>query len=115
MLARSLLRRHSYHPVEGVSSIELFYDLIFVYCISVLTSLCHHVEGFLDPGVWVIFMFSYLAILQVWFFTTLLMNRFGERSAADCVFLFVNMFLLYFMASGVQTDWPDTRFTFNVA
>ncbi len=108
-------RRHSHRPIEGVSNIELFYDLIFVYCISVLTSLCHTVDGFLNPAVWGIFMFSYLAILQVWFFTTLFINRFGERSAADCVFLFVNMFLLYFMASGVHTEWSDTRFTFNVA
>lgn len=115
MLTKGLFKKHSYRPVEGVSNIELFYDLIFVYCISVLTSLCHHVEGFLDLTAWVIFLFSYLAILQVWFFTTLLMNRFGERSATDCAFLFVNMFLLYFMASGVQTQWTDTRVTFNVS
>lgn len=86
---KAFFTRHPLRHVDGVSSIELFYDLIFVYCISVMTSLCHHVEGgFLDLGTWLIFLFSYLAILQIWFFTTLLMNRFGERPASDNICLF---------------------------
>ena len=110
------MKKRHFKPVEGVSNIELFYDLIFVYCISVMTSLCHHVHGdFLDLGTWVIFMFSYLVVLQVWFFTTLLMNRYGDRSASDNVCLFINMFLLYFLASGIQTDWENSVFTFNIA
>ncbi len=110
------MKKRHFQPVEGVSNIELFYDLIFVYCISVLTSLCHHVHGdFLDIGTWGIFMFSYLVVLQVWFFTTLLMNRYGDRSASDNVCLFVNMFLLYFLASGIQTEWENSVFTFNIA
>ena len=103
-------------PAEGVSNIELFYDLIFVYCISVLTSMCHHFEGsFPDLGTWIIYLFSFLVVLQVWFFTTHLMNRYGDRSAPDNICLFINMFLLYFLASGIQTDWYDTAFTFNIA
>ena len=33
------MKKRPFVPAEGVSNIELFYDLIFVYCISVLTSL----------------------------------------------------------------------------
>ncbi len=110
------MQKRPFKPVEGVSNIELFYDLIFVYCISVLTSLCHHVHGdFLDLGTWGIFMFSYLVVLQVWFYTTLLMNRYGDRSASDNVCLFANMLLLYFLASGIQAEWANSVFTFNVA
>ena len=109
------MRKREFKPVEGVSNIELFYDLIFVYGISVLTSLCHHIEGgFLDWGTWAIYMFSFLVILQVWFFSTLLMNRYGDRSLSECVGLFVNMFLLYFLANGVHTEWHDTSFMFNL-
>ncbi len=109
------MRKREFKPVEGVSNIELFYDLIFVYGISVLTSLCHHIEGgFLDWGTWTIYMFSFLVILQVWFFSTLLMNRYGDRSLSECVGLFVNMFLLYFLANGVRTEWHDTSFMFNL-
>ena len=110
------MKRRPLVHVEGVSNIELFYDLIFVYCVSVLTSLCHNLHGgFIDLGTWIVFVFSFLAVLQVWFYTTLLMNRYGDHSAVDSVCLFVNMFLLYFMASGIQVEWSETLFTFNLA
>ena len=103
-------------PVEGVSNIELFYDLIFAYCISVLTSLCAQAEGgFMSLGTWFIYMFSFLVILQVWFYSTLIMNHYGDRSLADNVCLFINMFLLYYMASSIQGEWKQTLFTFNVS
>ena len=60
-----MIRKRAFKPAEGVSNIELFYDLIFVYGISVLTSLCHHVEGgFLDLGTWLIYLFSFLTIVK---------------------------------------------------
>ena len=110
------MRKRSFVPAKGVSNIELFYDLIFVYCISVITSLCHHLEGdFLGINTWGVYMFSFLVVLQVWFFTTFLLNRYGDRSASDNVCLFINMFLLYFLANGIQTNWWDSIFTFNFA
>lgn len=105
-----------FKAAEGVSNIELFYDLIFVYCISVITSLMHHVhDGFFDLSTYLVFAFSYLVVLQVWFFTTFLLNRYGDRSATDNVCLFINMFLLYFLANGIRTDWNSAAFTFNIA
>ena len=103
-------------PVEGVSNIELFYDLIFAYCISVLTTLCGTVdEGFIDVGTWFLYMFSFLVVLQIWFYSTVIMNHFGDRSIPDSVCLFINMFLLYYMASGVAQEWNLSLFTFDVA
>ena len=105
-----------FKAVEGVSNIELFYDLIFVYCISVITSLMHHVhDGFFDLSMWLVFTFSYLVVLQVWFFTTFLLNRYGDRSATDNICLFINMFLLYFLANGIRADWENATFAFNIA
>ena len=110
------MRKRPYAPVDGVSNIELFYDLIFVYCISVITSLMHHVDGsFPSLETWVIYLFTFFVVLQVWAFTTLLINRYGDRSVADNVCLFVNMFLLYFLSTGIQTDWAETAFTFNAS
>ena len=110
------MKRRAFAPARGVSNIELFYDLIFVYCISVLTSTMHHVHGdFFDLEQWLEFTFSYLVVLQVWFFTTFLMNRYGDHSAGDNVCLFVNMFLLYFLANGISGGWENSVFTFNAA
>ena len=103
-------------PAEGVSNIELFYDLIFVHCIGVITSLVGHSQwGFPDLGTWAIYLFSFLVVLQVWFFTTLLVNRYGERSIVDGSCMFVNMFLLYFLANGIRVDWQDMHVAFNGA
>ena len=110
------MKRREFTPARGVSNIELFYDLIFVYCISVLTSTMHHVHGdFFDLNQWLEFTFSYLVVLQVWFFTTFLMNRYGDHSAGDNICLFVNMFLLYFLANGIGAGWENSVFTFNAA
>ena len=110
------MKRRAFSPARGVSNIELFYDLIFVYCISVLTTTMHHVQGdFFDATQWLDFTFSYLVVLQVWFFTTFLMNRYGDHSASDNVCLFVNMFLLYFLANGISAGWENSVFTFNTA
>ena len=110
------MKRRAFIPAEGVSNIELFYDLIFVYCISVLTTTMHHVHGdFFDLAQWLDFTFSYLVVLQVWFFTTFLMNRYGDHSAADNICLFVNMFLLYFLANSISVGWENSVFTFNTA
>ena len=110
------MQKRPFVPAEGVSNIELFYDLIFVYCISVITSLCHHFHGdFPTIESWSIYLFSFLVVLQVWFYTTFLLNRYGDRSASDNVCLFINMFLLYFLASGIQVEWQNTVFTFNLA
>ena len=110
------MKRREFKPARGVSNIELFYDLIFVYCISVLSSTMHHVHGsFFDLQQWLDFKFAYLVVLQVWFFTTFLMNRYGDHSAADNVCLFVNMFLLYFLANGITAGWENSVFTFNAA
>ena len=108
------MKRRAFSPGMGVSNIELFYDLIFVYCINVLTSTMHHVHGdFFDLSQWLDFTFAYLVVLQVWFFTTFLMNRYGDHSPGDNVCLFVNMFLLYFLANGISAGWENSVFTFS--
>ena len=103
-------------PVEGVSNIELFYDLIFAYCISVLTALVSTVTGdFIDLGTWLLYLFSFLVVLQVWFYSTVIMNHYGDRSAVDNICMFINMFLLYYMASGIKQEWTLSLFTFDIA
>ena len=103
-------------PIDVVTNIELFYDLIFAYCISVLTSLCGNVtDGFIGVSTWLLYLFSFLVVLQVWFYSTLLMNHYGDGSATDNVCMFINMFLLYYMASGIREEWSLSLFTFDIS
>ena len=105
-----------YVPAKGVSNIELFYDLIFVYCISLVTGVMHEpAGGFFNVETYALYAVDLLTILQVWFFTTFLQNRYGDGSAFDNVCLFINMFLLYFMAGCVGDGWQSNMLTWNLA
>ena len=109
------MKHRTFSPAQGVSSIELFYDVMFVYCLGVLTTTMHHVEGgSFSVGQWLSFTFSYMIILQTWVFTIFLMNRFGNRSIGDSLCLLVNMFLLYFIANSIQTGWENVPVSFAV-
>lgn len=107
--------RKPYVPARGVSNVELFYDLVFVYCISVVTSVMHLHGGFFDAETYALYAVDLLTILQLWFFTTFLQNRYGDGSAFDNICLFINMFLLYFMAGCVGDGWQSNMLTWNLA
>ena len=110
------MKKIPFVPLKGVDNIELFYDLIFVYCISVLTSLLHHPHnGFIDWSVYGVFLVSFLIVLQIWMYTTLLMNRYGTKSLGDYTCLLLNMFFLYFMASGIGEGWENGALRFNIS
>ena len=87
-----------------------------MYCISVLTGLLHHPhDGFLDWELYAVYTVSFLVVLQVWMHATVLINRYGTKSRGDYARLLINMFLLYFIATGISEEWSSTAFTFDIA
>lgn len=101
---------------KKVEYIELIYDLIFVYIIGRNNSLLHHVEnGFVKPGVFVTYILSTLVVLQIWYYTTLFVNRYGENNRTLYIGIFINMYLLYYMADGTRVQWQNFYTRYNVA
>jgi len=101
---------------KKVEYIELIYDLIFVYFIGRNNELLHHVEGgFIHAGTYLNFLLGILVILQVWYLSTLFINRYGDHSARSYIGLFINMFLIYYMATGTRLDWSDYYMRYNIA
>ena len=101
---------------KKVEYVELIYDLIFVYIIGRNNSLLHHItNGFVDPLSFVSYILCTLAVIQIWTFTAYYINLYGRNSARDHVFLFVNMFLLYFVGEGTRQDWQAYHTQYNVA
>ncbi|MCR5420551.1 MAG: low temperature requirement protein A [Lachnospiraceae bacterium] len=91
---------------KKVEYIELIYDLIFVYLIGRSSSLLDRVEaGFITGETFLNYIVSSMIILQIWFFTTLYMNWFGENSVRDKVMILINMILLYFMGANTIHGW----------
>ena len=105
------------HPKEKkVEYIELIYDLIFVYMIGRNNSLLHHFgEGFVTPTAFLAYVMTTLAVIQIWNFTTYYVNIYGRHSIREHVFLFVNMFLLYFVGESTRTDWQAYHTQYHVA
>lgn len=101
---------------KKVAYLELIYDLIFVYILGRSNSLLHTVQNGLIPmSVYLTYLMSTLMILQIWYFTTLYINRYGTGGAIETLGIFVNMYLLYYMAEGTRIDWSEAYYRYNVA
>ena len=101
---------------KKVEYLELIYDLIFVYLIGRNNSLLHHVQdGFISGSMFLTYVICTLTIIQIWNFSTFYINRYGRNGLRDHVFLFVNMYLLYFMADGIRVHWQEYFDRYNIA
>jgi len=90
---------------KKVEYIELIYDLIFVYLVGRNNALLHTIEnGFFTAPTYATYIVATLVILQVWYFSSLFINRYGTNGVADHVFLFINMYLLYYLADGTRLE-----------
>lgn len=101
---------------KKVEYIELIYDLIFVYIIGRNNLLLHNFEnGFVAPVAFMAYIMTTLAVIQIWNYTTYYVNIYGRHSVREHIFLFVNMFLLYFIAEGTRTDWQSYHMQYHIA
>ena len=101
---------------KKVEYIELIYDLIFVYIIGRNNSLLQHFSGgFVRPGAFFAYVLTTLAVIQIWNYTTYYINIYGRHGIREHVFLFVNMFLLYFVAEGTRSDWQRFHAQYHIA
>ncbi|WP_242363671.1 low temperature requirement protein A [Limosilactobacillus antri] len=101
---------------KRVSTLELFYDLIFVYAISKITGMIHHpVAGGLPPLAYVEFMFVVVMVMQLWLYQVLYINRFGRSRVIDTAGLLINMYAMAYLANNINTEWSLTFHSFNSA
>ncbi|MBR3166046.1 MAG: low temperature requirement protein A [Lachnospiraceae bacterium] len=89
-----------------VEYIELIYDLIFVYLVGRNCSLLYTTAvGFIIPLDYFSYMTSTMVALQIWYLSSIYINHYGDGSLREHLMMFVNMYLLYYMAEGIRTDW----------
>lgn len=101
---------------KKVEFLELIYDLIFVYIIGRNNSLLHAVEnGFVPGRQFMAYVLGTLAVIQIWNFSTYYINMLGRNSVRDHVFLFVNMYLLYYIGEGTRLHWESFWTQYHVA
>lgn len=101
---------------KKVEYLELIYDLIFVYLIGRNNSLLQAVHnGFVPADRFLTYILCTLIIIQIWSITTLFINRYGTNGVQEHIALFVNMYLLYFMADGTRLQWQSYYLRYNLA
>ena len=91
-------------PGKGkkVEYIELIYDLIFVYLIGRNNALLEVESGFFTGKMYLTYVLSSLIVLQIWYMSAVLINRYGSNGVLDHIFLFINMYLLYYLGRGIR-------------
>ncbi len=101
---------------KKVEYVELIYDLIFVYIIGRNNTLLHHINGgFVEIGMFMAYITCTLAVIQIWTFTAYYINMYGRNGVRDHIFMFVNMFLLYFIGEATRTDWMAYHTMYHIA
>ena len=101
---------------KKVAYIELIYDLMFVYIIRRNCGLLQHIEGgFIPVHIYLTGLLITLTVLQVWYYTTAFINRYGTDDLSEYIMMLVNMFLLYYMADTAHASWQEQYTQFNVA
>ncbi len=101
---------------KKVEYLELIYDLIFVYIIGRNNSLLHNTaDGMVQPAMLLAYVLCTLAVIQIWNFSTYYINIYGRNGLREHIFLFSNMFLLYFVAEGTQEHWEGYHTQYHTA
>ena len=101
---------------KKVEYLELIYDLIFVYIIGRNNSLLHVAEGgFVPWQLFAAYILCTLAIIQIWTFSTFYINMFGRNGVREHIFLFINMYLLYYIGEGTRQHWQSFHTQYHAA
>lgn len=91
---------------KRVEFTELFYDLVFVYAISKMTGLIHHLEhGILSPFHFITFLTALVLLVNTWMVQTVFTNRYGKNSLFNMFIMFVDMGLLMLISNSFTTNW----------
>ena len=98
---------------QGVSLIELFYDLVYVYAIAKMTSIFHGAE--LSAVTFAHYLVASFVVLQAWMYMTNYVNRFGREKWYENAGLVVNMCAAVFMSNTISADWSQMLVGFNAA
>ena len=87
---------------------ELFYDLVFVFAISKVTTLIHHLHnGILTWNSFLDFLIATLILIDSWMIQTDYTNRYGKNSLFNIVIMFIKMGILLFIANMIGPDWQQ--------
>ncbi|KRN99119.1 low temperature requirement protein A [Companilactobacillus kimchiensis] len=101
---------------KKVQLTELFYDLVFVYAISQVTGLIHHLpKGATFFQQFIIFTIVMVVFINTWMVETVFTNRYGKNSIGNIMFFMVDMGILLFMSNNFVGNVQNWFQPFTIA
>ena len=101
---------------KPVELIELFYDLLFVYAISQLTSLINEpIGGVIPLNNFFSYFITCFVILQAWLYFTNYVNRYCEWKWYDYLLICVNMIAVIYMSNTISGEWSVMYLTYDIS
>ncbi|EHJ56616.1 hypothetical protein HMPREF9318_01264 [Streptococcus urinalis FB127-CNA-2] len=98
---------------KKVELTELFYDLVYVYAISQITSLIRHLHhGLVTPFGFLSFAIGLIIYVNSWMVQTVFTNHFGKNSLTNILFMFAQMLCLMISSTAITNNWSDSFVSF---
>lgn len=102
-------------PHKKVKWIELFYDLIFVAAIATATHTLLHVEDKTIPMEYIAkFVLIFIPIWWAWVGQTLYINRYGEDTTKDRIWMGIQMIFVILMTASLSVNFDAYYLPFLV-
>ena len=99
---------------KRVTTLELFYDLVFVYAIARISHMLQHLHnGQIDWLTYLQFVGVCIIIMQIWLYQTVYINKYGNQTMSDTLGLFISMFGAVYVSNSINTEWHLTFYSFN--
>ena len=100
---------------KAVSMPELFYDLIYAYAIGRMAkATATPVDGRLPLINLFEFLMMFLVFWTLWSYQTVFANRFYTGNLRHNIFLFINMFMIIYLSTTVNSDFAATKLPFQL-
>ncbi|MDM5200442.1 low temperature requirement protein A [Fictibacillus enclensis] len=100
---------------KKVTWLELFYDLLFVAAVAKATHAILHVEkGYIHTEYLVKFILMFVPIWWAWTGQTMFVNRFGEDSSYQRIFMILQMVFVLTMISSLSVDFDNYYLSFLI-
>lgn len=96
-----------------VDNLELFYDLIFAYAISRITTVLHLVHHETISGLYLLeFFVMFFMFWTIWTYQTVLVNRFFRNTLQHRMFMVFDMFVVIILSQSLNANFAATHLTF---
>lgn len=109
-------QKGDYMKEKRLERIELFYDLVYVFAMSKLTTLINTpMDGIVEGRLFLRYWILIFLILQSWLFMTNYSNKYGLTAVHEKIVMVIQMITMLFIGGKVSVDWNHMYTAFHIS